>query len=322
MKKRIGYVCLFVTFLLICCTFLSRRVEKNMMTQVVAVSPMRYDMLLPVTALQDGKLYYLEEGLGWNTGTRATQISDFYYEFTDKGQILLDGFKEERVVVSASRNLQPGDRVNPLQERETGQDRYLVIYSGGMPKELNLPEGAALRKQAEGALLLDMVEVSLPFLENEAKTRLLSIQGRQWQIHSMGDLEGFARSLPRLALAAVFAAIPPVLFLLGAVLPPRKKDLMLWLHIPVGIVGLAGFIGLIASIQLPFSLVPADMIFQWEHYTAQLRTVLDALALLGEPDFAALLAGCQTDALQIMAAGGAALAALMIGSAVLYRRSE
>lgn len=322
MKKRIGYICLFVSFLLIGCTFLSRRVEKNMMTQVVAVSPMRYDMLLPVTALQEGKLYYLEEGLGWNTGTRATQISDFYYKFTEKGQILLDGYREERVVVSASRNLQPGDRVNPLQERETGQDQYLVIYSGAMPKQLNLPEGAALRKQAEGVLLLDMEEVSLPFLENEAKTQLLRIQGRQWQICSMADLEGFARSLPRLALAAVFAAIPPVLFLLGAVLTPRKKDLMLRLHIPVGLVGVAGFIGLIFSIQLPFSLVPKDMIFQWDHYAAQLQTVLDALELLGEPDFAALLAQCKTAALWILAAGGIALAVLLIGSAVLYRRSE
>ena len=64
MKNRIRYVCLFLGFLLVGCTFLSRRVEKNMMTQVVAVSPMRYDMLLPMTALQDGKLYYLEEGLG------------------------------------------------------------------------------------------------------------------------------------------------------------------------------------------------------------------------------------------------------------------
>jgi len=322
MKKRIGYICLFVSFLLIGCTSLSRRVEKNMMTQVVAVSPMRYHMLLPMTALMDGKLYYLEEGLGWNTGTRATQISDFYYKFTEKGQILMDGFEEERVVVSTSRNLQPGDPVNPLQERETGQDQYLVIYLGGMPKQLNLPEGAVLRKQAEDVLLLDVEEVSLPFLENEAKTQLLSIQGRQWQIYSKRDLEGFARSLPRLALAAVFAAIPPVLFLLGAVLPPRKKDLMLRLHIPVGIAGLAGFIGLIFSIQLPFSLMPEDMIFQWDHYTVQLQTVLDALDQLGEPGFASLLTQCQTAALWILAAGGIVLAALVVGSAVLYKRSE
>lgn len=312
MKNRIRYVCLFLGFLLVGCTFLSRRVEKNMMTQVVAVSPMRYDMLLPMTALQDGTLYYLEEGLGWNTGIRATQISDFYYEFTDKGQILLDGFKEERVVVSASRNLQPGDPVNPLQERETGQDRYLVIYPNGVPEKLRLPDAATPVKQAEGSLLLEIQEAALPFLEQEAKTELQGIQGRQWRIYSRRDLDALAESLPRLAFAAVFAAVPLVMFLFGAILPPERTDKgrVLWFHAVVGIVGMAGFISLIYSVHLPYSLVPEDMIFRWEHYAEHLRWALDAFAQLDENSFGAVLTQCRNLALWIIGAGGVLLAAL------------
>lgn len=208
--------------------------------------------------------------------------------------------------------------------RETGPDQYIVVYLNGVPKNHELPKDASLVKRCDNVILLDIPESAKPFMEHEAKRQFSSIWGLQWRIYSLADLEQLMESLPLLALAAVLAVIPLVLFLMGAILPPRLtgKDLMLRLHVGVGILFMAGFIGLLGVTQLPFSLMPADMIFQWDHYSAQLQTAMDALAQLEEYSLHTILAQNQTAALCILAAGALLLVAMVILTFFLYKNGN
>lgn len=326
MKKRICYICLLVGFLLIGCTFLSRRVEETMMTQAVGRKLSGFEIELPQSVLFEGpagtNLYYAEEGLGWNTGLRAGIISPRSYEFLGTQRLLLKGASSGQLIYTASREPLEGQRVNILGERESAPDRYLILYPNGIPEELTLPETVSLAKSADSILLLDVAESALPFMEHEVKGKLSDISGVQWRIYSLADLEQLVESLPLIALAAVLAGIPIVLFLLGILLPPRQteKDLMLRLHIGVGAVSLAGFVGLLYAIRLPCSLVPADNIFQWEHYTSELSAMLSALEQLEELQLPSLLNRMQTVSGWTLAVGAAALAVSLVISGVLYKR--
>lgn len=323
MKKRICYICLLVGFLLIGCTFLSHRVEETMMTQAVAKKLVGFDIVLPGSVMFEGSgkptLYAAEEGLGWNTGIRATEVSDRSYEIMENGMLKLSG-GSGTIIYTASREPLVGQRVNILDERASAPDRYLVLYLNGVPAKHDLPKDASPVKRSDSAILLEIPESALPFMEHEAKGKFGSIRGLQWRIYSLTDLEQLVGSLPLIALAAVLAAIPPVLFLLGVLLPHRQtgKDLMLRFHIGYGAASLAGFVGLLYAIRLPCSLVPADNIFQWEHYTAELSAVLSALEQLEELQLASLLNRVQTQSGWILAAGAAALAV----SLVISGRSE
>lgn len=328
MKKRIGYLCMFLAFLLIGCTFLSRRVEKLMMTQAVVKHFEGSNITIPEKALFDLVLYDAEEGLGWNTGLRASEVPPTAYERMSDGSLMMD-YGTIDVIYTASRVPVPGERVNRIQtdkkgNRDTVQDLYLAIYSNGVPAKHDIPEELSLVKRNENVMLLDAEESPVPFMEHEAKGRFDQILGLEWRIYSMTDLEQLAGSLPLIALAAVLAVIPLALFLLGLCLPPPDagKDPVLLLQLGVGISFLAGFIGVLYAIRLPASLMPVDMVFQWDHYTYHVQTALNALELLEEPGLAQLLVQSRTSAILILVSGGFMLAVLLTLSVVLHKRQN
>ena len=328
MKKRIGYLCMFLAFLLIGCTFLSRRVEETMMTQAVVKHFSGSNITIPGKVLFDMVLYDAEEGLGWNTGLRASEVSPTAYERMSDGSLKMD-YGSIDVIYTASRVPVPGERVNRIVtdkkgNRETAPDQYLVIYCDGVPQKHDIPEELSLVKRNENAMLLEAAESPVPFLEHEAKGKFSMIWGMEWRIYSMTDLEQLINSLPLITLAAVLAVIPLALFLLGLCLPPTDigKDPVLRLQLGVGISFLAGFIGVLYAIRLPSSLMPVDMIFHWDHYTSQLQLALNALELLEEPGLAQLLVQSRTSAILILVSGGFMLAVLLTLSAVLHKRQN
>ena len=328
MKKRIGYLCMFLAFLLIGCTFLSRRVEKLMMTQAVVKHYEGSRIIVPDKALFDYVLYDVEEGVGWNTGLRVSEVYPGSYERMPNGGLLFE-YGSLDVIYTASRIPVPGERVNRIQtdkkgNRDTVQDLYLAIYSNGVPAKHDIPEELSLVKQNENVMLLDAEESPVPFMEHEAKGRFDQILGLEWRIYSMTDLEQLINSLPLITLAAVLAVIPLALFLLGLCLPPTDigKDPVLRLQLGVGISFLAGFIGVLYAIRLPSSLMLVDMIFHWDHYTSQLQLALNALELLEEPGLAQLLVQSRTSAILILVSGGFMLAVLLTLSAVLHKRQN
>ena len=329
MKKRIGYICLLVGFLLIGCTFLSHRVENVMMTQAVVWTLKGSNVILPDSVLFKDSgmpvMYAAEGGLGWNIGLRADEVPSRVYEVLGDGRLQLDSAYMD-LVYTASREPIVGQRINRLDadKRETGPDQYLVIYSNGVPKKHELPSDLSLVKRSDSVMLLDAAEAKRPFMEHEVKGKFDSIWGLQWKIYSLTDLRLLVGSLPLIALAAVLAVIPVMLFLLGACLPPKitDRDMMFRFHMGFGILALAGVIVLINAIQLPFSLMPTDMIFQWEHYTAELQTAMAALEQVGDTTIGALYAQKQTEAVLILGAGGVALIITLAVSVALYKKTS
>ena len=327
MKKRIGYICLLVGFLLIGCTFLSHRVENVMMTQAVVRTLKGSNIVLPDKVLFKDSgvpvMYAAEEGLGWNTGLRADEVPSRVYEVLGDGRLQLDAYMD--LIYTASREPIAGQRVNRISDddRKIAPDQYLVIYANGVPEKHTFSDDLSLVKRSDSVMLLDAAEAKRPFMEHEVKGKFDSIWGLQWRIYSLTDLRQFVGSLPLIALAAVLAVIPVMLFLLGACLPPKitDRDLMFRFHMGFGILALAGFIVLINTIQLPFSLMPTDMIFQWEHYAAELQTAMAALEQVGDTAFAALYAQKQTEAVLILGAGGVALIITLAVSVALYKKT-
>lgn len=328
MKKRIGYLALLLAFLLIGCTFLSHRVEEIMMTQAVVRHFEGSNITISGRALFDSVLYDVEEGLGWNTGLRASEVSPTAYERMSDGSLMMD-YGTIDVIYTASRVPVPGEQVNRIVtdrkgNRETAPDQYLVIYCDGVPQKHDIPEELFLVKRNENVMLLEAAESPMPFLEHEAKGKFSMIWGMEWRIFSMTDLEQLAGSLPLIALAAVLAVIPPVLFLVGLCLPPLDggKDPVLRLQLAVGLSFLAGFVWVLYAIRLPASLVPVDMVFQWDHYTYHVQTALNALELLEEPGLAQLLAQSRTNALLILAGSVLLLTILLVFSIVLHLKTK
>lgn len=328
MKKRIGYICLLVSFLLIGCTFLSHRVEETMMTQAVVRTLKGSNVILPDKVLFKDSgvpvMYDAEEGLGWNTGLRAAEVPSRNYEVLGDGKLKMESAFMD-LIYTASREPIAGQKMNRLNgdKRESAPDQYLVVYLNGVPQSHEMPVDASLVRSSENVMLLDIPASALPFMEHEAKGLFGSIWGLQWRIYSITDLEQLVGSLPLIALAAVLAVIPVMLFLLGACLPPKiaDRDLMFRFHMAFGVLALAGFIVLINTIQLPFSLMPTDMIFQWEHYAAELQTAMAALEQVGDTAFAALYAQKQTEAVLILGAGGVALIITLTVSVALYKKT-
>ena len=299
------------------------------MTQAVVRTLKGSNVILPDRVLFKDSgvpfMYDAEDGLGWNTGLRAAEVPSRVYEVLGDGSLKLESAYMD-LIYTASREPIVGQRINRLDadKRETGPDQYLVVYLNGVPKNHELPKDASLVKRCGNVILLDISESAKPFMEHEAKGQFSSIWGLQWRIYSLADLEQLMESLPLLALAAVLAVIPLVLFLLGAALPPRfeDKDLMLRLHIGFGAAALAGFVGLLYAIQLPFSLVPEEIIFQLDHYSVQLQTAMDALAQLEEYSLHTILVQNQTAALCILAAGALLLVAMVILTFSLYKKGN
>jgi len=329
MKKRIGYICLLVSFLLIGCTFLSHRVEETMMTQAVVRTLKGSNVILPDKVLFKDSgvpvMYDAEEGLGWNTGLRAAEVPSRSYEVLGDGKLKMESAFMD-LIYTASREPIAGQKMNRINgdKRESAPDQYLVVYLNGVPQSHEMPVDASLVRSSENVMLLDIPASALPFMEHEAKGLFGSIWGLQWRIYSITDLEQLVGSLPLIALAAVLALIPMVLFLLGVCFPPclTDKDPVLRLHVGVGIAFMAGFVGVLYAIRLPSSLVPKEIIFQWDHYSAELSTALNALQLLEEPGLAVHLAQSQTVALWILLAGAAVLAVLLLVSLILRKKAN
>ena len=81
MKRKVLFALWLVTWILVCCTAFSFKIEELMTARVVTVErPSFGAAVLPLeTALRDETgwhLYYTYEGAGWESGTRVAELFD------------------------------------------------------------------------------------------------------------------------------------------------------------------------------------------------------------------------------------------------------
>lgn len=317
MKKNVLYVFSLLLYILVVCTLASQKIETEMTTlaQVRELDSAQYsgkDVEMNLTVLftdEEGgyHLYEVVDGTGWESGLRFQEISGAYWTMNPVTNIVkLTVDRDYRLVLSASRQPQPGDAAEILGRPQTVSDRYLAIYTKELTGELRLPSSATIAAQSGNALLLNMVNVYTPFLEHRAKCMSVTTDIAD-RIFSLTDVAQFLENIPLAVLLAVALASPVFIWLYSSVLvrdASRNKGILL---ANIGLVaGLLCFaVWIMNRIDLPASMLPVSNIFAFDYYSGELSMIFEALRELGDvaPDITGMVDGIRKSALAYAWAG-------------------
>ena len=273
MKKQALCFGSLILYILIACTIVSGWIEATMMTQVeqgpvnTKAAHEAVTRELPPRSLfadQEGlHLYEIYDGTGWESGKRIREVSG--WSLTSEC-VSVSGFPDTPYVFSATRQPRAGEKVLPLESQEWGDDTYLLIFGGELPKDAQLPLEAVGFDVKGNAALMEMRSFPVPFMEQRAKTAS-ELTGFAERIFSLGDTEQFLNQLPRIAGGAA-VLLAGLVFLIAAWRMP-KAGLLRCVN---------GALAALCLCLLPGSLLPEENIFALSHYRTALDTVFNGLA--------------------------------------------
>lgn len=313
MKKNVLYVFSLVLYVLVACTLLSQKIEKEM-TTLAEVREVDFSKLggqslqFSWTVLfDDGHkdtdggevvwnlyLYEVVDGTGWESGLRLQEVPRSNWTLTlPDGTIRMSVDRDYRLVKSASRRPRSGE-LTEIIEIKKGNDRYLAIYNNGVQEEHLLPYQAEIAARSSNALLLNMTNVSTPFLEHRAKSMSIPTDLAA-RIFSLTDVAQFLENIPLVVLLAVVLAAPVFIWLYSSVLVRDPSQNGGFLLANIGIVaGLLCFaVWIMNRIDLPASMLPVSNIFEFDYYSSELSMIFDTLHELGDvaPDITGMVGG-------------------------------
>lgn len=283
MRKKALCFFTFVLYVLAACTVLSHWIEETMMTRV-ELGPVNTKAAhtfvlreLPERALfRDERglhLYEVYDGTGWESGKRIREVTGWTTQ--GDGTVYVPGYPDTAYVFSATRQPRAGEKVSLLESQERGDDTYLLIFGGELPKDAQLPLEAVGFEVKGNAALMEMRSFPVPFMEQRAKTAS-ELTGLAERIFSMGDMEQFLNQLPRIAGGAV-VLMAGMVFLITAWRMP-KAGLLRCVNGALATLCLCLLPGTLSKIQLPGSLLSEENIFALSHYRTALDTVFNELA--------------------------------------------
>ena len=282
MKKQALCFGSLILYILIACTIVSGWIEATMMTQVeqgpvnTKAAHEAVTRELPPRSLfadQEGlHLYEIYDGTGWESGKRIREVSG--WSLTGEC-VSISGFPDTAYVFSATRQPRAGEEVSLLESQERGDDTYLLIFEGELPKDAQLPPEAVGFEVKGNAALMEMRSFPVPFMEQRAKTASeLTVFAER--IFSLGDTEQFLNQLPRIAGGAA-VLLAGLVFLIAAWRMP-KAGLLRCVNGALAALCLCLLPGTLSKILLPGSLLPEENIFALSHYRTALDTVFNGLA--------------------------------------------
>lgn len=282
MKKQALCFGSLILYILIACTIVSAWIEATMMTQVeqgpvnTKAAHEAVTRELPLRSLfadQEGlHLYEIYDGTGWESGKRIREVSG--WSLTGEC-VSISGFPDTAYVFSATRQPRAGEEVSLLESQERGDDTYLLIFGGELPKDAQLPLEAVGFEAKGNAALMEMRSFPVPFMEQRAKTASeLTVFAER--IFSLGDTEQFLNQLPRIAGGAA-VLLAGLVFLIAAWRMP-KAGLLRCVNGALAALCLCLLPGTLSKILLPGSLLPEENIFALSHYRTALDTVFNGLA--------------------------------------------
>lgn len=291
MKRKVISIFAVVGFLLVLCTMVSQKAEKEMQTQVVLrqVKGSRFTLrnaTVPLMAVKwpggEEKLYQVVNGSGWESGLRVSEIPRYYYSI-GMGSVELGPGTDYRFIQSASRTPVPGDGVEVVEESEKGTDQYLILCPDGMAKPEKIPISFEIQGQNDTAVLIQTKNAVTPFFEHRVVYSLRNIGASQLRVYSMNDARTFLQALPR--LAGLLAVLACGLLLLGCscVLSSREENgqIVLWINGLLAVGMLCTVPRLLSGFDLPSSLMPADNILDIGHFTGTFSAIFHALEGMG-----------------------------------------
>ena len=296
--------------------------------------------LQPSSIFEDmmGKhLYELTEGVGWNTGLRAAEVPESYY---NAESLTCSSFGKWEYIMSASRQPREGERIMiwALQRDLTKEeDTYLLYYPMGIMDFETMAEegyisaydyekvmsGLEIVEENEQSMLVRIEKGTIPYTEQMAKTELSTLEGMDWRIYRIKDVEKLLSSLPLIALVAVAIVFPIVLWTYTCVLARKEDENATLIKINAGIIAAMWLVLLVLMkiIDLPLSLMPLDRIFDMEHYSLTFDAILGALRTMSAGQSVLSLAGGMETAFWCVLAGGGVLtAAVVVVESVIARK--
>ena len=334
MKKTVLCIFSLILFLLVACTILNAEIEDTMMTHAIVKQESGNEFtinLQPSSIFEDmmgTHLYELTEGVGWNTGLRAAEVPESYY---NAESLTCSSFGKWEYIMSASRQPREGERIMvwALQRDLTKEeDTYLLYYPMGiMDFEAMVKEGYIsaydYEKVMSGLEVLDQNEMSmlvrvekgtLPYTEQMAKTELSTLEGMDWRIYRIKDVEKLLSSLPLIALVAVAIVFPIALWAYTCVLARKEDENTTLIKINAGIIAgmLIVLLILMKIIDLPPSLMPLDNIFDMAHYSQTFGTIFSLLGTMSSGQSVLTLAGSMETVFWVILAAGAVLTAVVV----------
>ena len=260
MKKQALCFGSLILYILIACTIVSGWIEATMMTQVeqgpvnTKAAHEAVTRELPPRSLfadQEGlHLYEIYDGTGWESGKRIREVSG--WSLTSEC-VSVSGFPDTPYVFSATRQPRAGEKVLLLESQERGDDTYLLIFEGELPKDAQLPLEAVGFDVKGNAALMEMRSFPVPFMEQRAKTAS-ELTGFAERIFSLGDTEQFLNQLPRIAGGAA-VLLTGLVFLIAAWRMP-KAGLLRCMNGALAALCLCLLPGTLSKILLPGSLLP------------------------------------------------------------------
>lgn len=283
MRKKALCFFTFVLYVLAACTVLSHWIEETMMTRV-ELGPVNTKAAhtfvlreLPERALfRDERglhLYEVYDGTGWESGKRIREVSGWTTQ--GDGTVYVPGYPDTAYVFSATRQPRAGEEVSLLESQERGDDTYLLIFEGELPKDAQLPLETVGFEVKGNAALMEMQSFPVPFMEQRAKTASeLTVFAER--IFSLGDTEQFLNQLPRIAGGAA-VLLAGLVFLIAAWRMP-KAGLLRCVNGALAALCLCLLPGTLSKILLPGSLLPEENIFALSHYRTALDAVFNGLA--------------------------------------------
>ena len=281
MRKKALCFFTFVLYVLAACTVLSHWIEETMMTRV-ELGPVNTKAAhtfvlreLPERALFRDEtglhLYEVYDGTGWESGKRIREVTGWTTQ--GDGTVYVPGYPDTAYVFSATRQPRAGEEVSLLESQERGDDTYLLIFGGELPKDAQLPLEAVGFEVKGNAALMEMRSFPVPFMEQRAKTAS-ELTGFAERIFSMGDTEQFLNQLPRIAGGAA-VLLAGLVFLIAAWRMPKAGLLRC---VNGALAALCLLPGTLSKILLPGSLLPEENVFALSHYCTALDTVFNGLA--------------------------------------------
>lgn len=283
MRKKALSFFTFVLYVLAACTVLSHWIEETMMTRV-ELGPVNTKAAhtfvlreLPERALfRDERglhLYEVYDGTGWESGKRIREVTGWTTQ--GDGTVYVTGYPDTAYVFSATRQPRAGEEVSLLESQERGDDTYLLIFGGELPKDAQLPLETVGFEVKGNAALMEMRSFPVPFMEQRAKTASeLTVFAER--IFSLGDTEQFLNQLPRIAGGAA-VLLTGLVFLIAAWRMP-KAGLLRCVNGALAALCLCLLPGTLSKILLPGSLLPEENIFALSHYRTALDAVFNGLA--------------------------------------------
>lgn len=290
MKRRGLCVFSFVVYILAMCTLLSAKIEDTMMTRVesgpVNTRAAHESVIreLPDRALFADNaglhLYEIYDGTGWESGKRIREVSG--WTLGGDGTVRVPGYPDTAYVFSASRQPKQGEEVKALETWEKGDDLCLALFSRGTPdiEALELPQNIEISAFGGQAMLLEVTEFPMPFMEQCAKTAASGLRAAD-RIFSIGDAQRFLAQIPALAKQGSVLAIGVVLLFSTWIFAEKSRGIA-WLNGALAVFSLGLVPFLLKGMDIPVSLLPDENIFRFSHYRERFAQLFFGLGAFPE----------------------------------------